>query len=102
MNVYEFNDEEILVSADDQCWKKSDYKTLRDEYDILYNGGIVGFWLQKRKNYSPLVHIMTEDDGYLSWRKETDKSFDAGWLDDWKDLIDKTQNHIKNHPKKYK
>ena len=50
MKVYTFDDEEILVSADDQCWKKSDYKTLRDEYDIIYNGGIVGFWLQKRKN----------------------------------------------------
>ena len=102
MEVLIFDDEEIGISAYDQCWKKEDFISLRDDYDIIYNGGIVGLWIEKRKNHSPLVHIMTEDDGYLSWRKETDKSFDAGWLDDWKSVISKTQVMIKNHPKKYK
>ena len=102
MKVLIFDDEEIGISAYGQCWKKEDFISLRDDYDIIYNGGIVGLWIEKRKNCSPLVHIMTEDDGYLSWRKETDKSFDADWLDDWKSVISKTQVMIKNHPKKYK
>ena len=60
MEVLIFDDEEIGISAYDQCWKKEDFISLRDDYDIIYDGGIVGLWIEKRKNCSPLVHIMTE------------------------------------------
>ena len=42
MKVLIFDDEEIGISADGQGWKKEDFISLRDDYDIIYNGGIVG------------------------------------------------------------
>ena len=42
MKVLIFDDEEIGISAYGQCWKKEDFISLRDDYDIIYNGGIVG------------------------------------------------------------
>lgn len=102
MKVLHCDDDYISISADDQTWTQDDFESLREDYDIIFDGGIAAFWIEKRKNYPPLIHVMIEDDGLLSWDSDHDKRFDAGWLDDWKKVIEKTQAHIMNHPMKYK
>ena len=37
MKVLIFDDEEIGISAYDQCWKKEDFISLRDDYNIIQN-----------------------------------------------------------------
>ena len=101
MHVLRFDKDCIQVSADDQTWTKDDFKSLRKDFDIIFDGGIVAFWIERRKNTSPLIHIMIEDDGLLSWDSDHDRCFDAGWLDNWKEIIEKTQTHILSHPRKY-
>ena len=101
MHVLRFDKDCIQVSADDQTWTKDDFKSLRKDFDIIFDGGIVAFWIERRKNTSPLIHIMIEDDGLLSWDSDHDKRFDASWLCDWKKVIEKAEAHILSHPKKY-
>lgn len=101
MKVLHFDKDYISISADDDTWTQSDFDSLKKDYDVIFTRGIVAFWIEKRKNTSPLIHIMTEDDGHLSWDSDHDRCFDAGWLDNWKEIIEKTQTHILSHPRKY-
>ena len=103
MKVLHVNNDRIAISADDQKWTSNDFKTLKHDYDIIYSGGIIGFWIEKQRNSSPLIHVLIEDDGFLSWeRGQNDQCFSVNKLDDWTSIIESTKTYIANHPKKYK
>jgi hypothetical protein len=97
------SNDRIAIAADDQKWTKEDCESLKKDYDIIYNNGIIGFWIEKQSQSSPLIHVLIEDDGFLSWnRKPYDPCFSVNRLDDWTSIIESTKTYIANHPKKYK
>lgn len=103
MKVLHFDSAYIAISAENQIWTEEDFKLLRENYDIIYNGGEVGFWITKSDDLgTPYFHIVTQNGGYLSWNIRRDRKFSIDSLDNWKDVIENTQKHISNNPTKFK
>lgn len=87
---------EIHVFGYDQSFSQDDIKSLWEDHNILYlKGGIMAVWVEKRRNTSPLVHLMGEDDGHIFWSKDTDVCFDAGWLDNYIKTLTKVKDLLK-------
>jgi hypothetical protein len=95
-----FDENEISIYAENQCWSADDCKNLL-KYDIVYERGCAAVWVEKRKNLEPLIHIMGEDDGHLFWRKKNDESFSFCWFDDYLSVLSKAKDYVSKHNKKF-
>lgn len=89
--------EKIQILGDDQTFTQDDLKELWEEHKILYlDGGIMAVWVEEREEYSPLIHLMGEDDGHIFWKKETDVCFDSYWLDNYLETLKVVKEKISN------
>jgi len=83
----------IDVFGYDQSFDEEDIKSLWDDHKILYQrGGVMAVWIQERKGSAPLVHLMQEDDGHTFWSVERNVCFDAGWLDNYIEILTDLKN----------
>lgn len=81
-------EESIHVFGDNQEFTKEDLESLWEHHNILYmENGVMAVWVEKRNNNNPLIHLMAEDDGHISWSKEDDRLFDSAWLDNYIDTL---------------
>lgn len=87
----------ISILGDYQEFTEADLKELWEEHKVLYReGGIMAVWVEERDGYSPLIHLMGEDDGHIFWRKEEDTCFDAYWLDNYLETLKVVKDKISN------
>jgi hypothetical protein len=87
------NKNEIHIFGYNQEFTKADVDSLWLDHKILYlRGSIMAVWIEERKNTSPLVHLMFEDDGHIFWSKEKDVCFDVGWVNYYIDTFSTLKN----------
>lgn len=85
----------ISVLGYDQEFTEEDRKDLWKNHNILYqDGGVMAVWVEERKDNNPLIHLMSEDDGHIFWKEETDKCFDSYWLDNYIDTLNAVKDKL--------
>lgn len=95
------SDEPVRFYAENQTWDKKTLKQLRDEYGVIFNGGIRAFMLIKRNNplaANPLVAVGHEDDGILTFEKycgHYSDCFSAYWIDSLIECLKETRKEVK-------
>lgn len=85
----------IDVFGYDQAFDEEDKKDLWENHRILYLGGVLAVWVEEREKYSPLFHLMAEDDGHIFWHRDTDKHSDVHWLDNYIETLVELKKRLK-------
>lgn len=86
------NHESIFHAKDNMSSEEIQKELLK--LGVVYTGGIHAFKITERKNESPLVTLVSEDDGYF-FISENAPTFDIEWLNNLPELCYKTLNFIK-------
>ena len=80
-----YRDEDKLEYIIEDLWIK---------HNVVYDGGVHGFRLIKRKG-NPLVQLICEDDRQF-FSYENDPLFDCGWLNKLAQVVLKTMEKIED------
>ena len=83
---------------DQQCWKESFLKKIRDEYNVIFDGkGCLAVRILNGECEYPIVSLMIEDDGMLH---ETNCKFSMFWADGLIKNLKETMKYCKKQQKK--
>lgn len=91
------NDPAMFV-AENQTWDKATCKQLKDEYNVIFNGGIRAYMVIETETATPLIAVGHEDDGVISFQKRNghyEDCFSAYWLDSVIDCLTRAESYCK-------
>lgn len=83
-------DDDFRLSAFDQEWDAATRKQLRDEYNIIFNGGVHPVLVLGKDSKYPLLVIGFEDDGVICFRRrfgQFENCFSPYWVDKLVDTL---------------
>lgn len=77
-------DDNFMISAADQTWDEATIRQLRDEYDIIFDGGCHPVLVLRKNTDHPLLVVGSEDDGTIVFRRrygQFENCFSPYWVD---------------------
>ena len=90
--------EPVMFYADNQTWDKKTLKQLKDEYNVIFNGGIMAFMVLNGGTGHPLIAVGHEDDGVIWFDRrygQFAECFSTYWIDSVIACLRSTQQFAK-------